>query len=292
MWIIPKNLHTCHFALDTEALTLDLSELSTMCEQSLMWRSKPSNVQTWSQRWKRVGWMQHLFGRISKPSHGEAFVERWTSSAVASLVNPSQVQVKEQETKIPATYGHTSSEESKLSDLPLFSWRTWKASSVQSSKVINGMTQRERQFCFMSSENWKDWVINQRRVYSQRLKLAYPITGKGYLYWATPRANLIAEENINTFLKRYRKGNVHSMTLMLQVNHPFLVLGRKSKTSLSHHEPSMKRLNPRWVDCLMGLPIGWTCPSSMKLARVGQTNLEVLEMEWSHKPPPKLSIHS
>ena len=142
MWIIPKNLHTSAYALDTEVLTLDLSELSTVCEQSLMWRSRPFNARTWFQRWKRVGWMQLLFGRILKPSRGKAFVEKWTSSVVAFLVNPSQVQVKEQETKTLATYGHTSSEESRLSDLPLFSWKTFKASSIQSSKVTNGTIKR------------------------------------------------------------------------------------------------------------------------------------------------------
>lgn len=31
MWIVPKNLHTSHFALDTAALTLDYNALSELC---------------------------------------------------------------------------------------------------------------------------------------------------------------------------------------------------------------------------------------------------------------------
>ena len=284
MWIIPKNLHTSAYALDTEALTLDLSELSTMCEQSLMWRSKPSNVRTWSQRWKKVGWMQHLSGRILKPSHGEVFVEKWISSVVASLVNPSQVQVEEQETKTPAIYGHISSEESRSLDLPLFSWKTLKASSAQSSKATNGATQRELQFCFISSENWKDWVINQRRAYSQRLKLAYLTIEEGYSYWGTPTAGSVPfSSKVNYYLKRVSK----KKQLDLNGETLFQALKDKSSPTLNHQEEALL-VNPRWVDCLMGLPIGWSCPSSMQLVKIEQMSLEVLGMELCHKPPPKL----
>ena len=42
MWILPKQLHTSAFALDTAALISDLAEQSQICEQSLLARSKPS----------------------------------------------------------------------------------------------------------------------------------------------------------------------------------------------------------------------------------------------------------
>lgn len=320
MWIIPKNLHTCHFVPDTEALTLDLSELSTMCEQSLMWRSKPSNVRTWCQRWKRVGWMQHLFGRMLRPSRGQAFVEKWTSSVVASLVNPSQAQEEEQETKTLATYGHTSSEESKLSDLPLFSWKTLKALSVQSSKATNGMTQRERQFCFMSLENWKEWIIRQRREYSQRLKLERHTKEKECLSWGfkliimNPVLNgskshtfFIQKEEVKSSMDLNLQGlrwytptagskdhttGIQSYLRRLKLGKQIdlngqVVLEKFQKTKTL----KAGKLNPRWVDLLMGLPIGWSCPAFTKLVRVEQMNLEVLGMELSQVQRQELLSH-
>ena len=94
MWIIPSNIY--HYVQDTEALISDSQEFYQMCEQSLMWRSKPSQSTTWSRRLKRAGWMQHLFGRTLKPSHGEAFTRKWTSCLEDSLVSLSQQQEEEE----------------------------------------------------------------------------------------------------------------------------------------------------------------------------------------------------
>ncbi len=263
MWIIPKNLHTSLYVQDMEGLTLDLSELSTMCEQSLMWRSKLFNVRTWSQRWKRVGWMQHLYGRILKPSRGQAFMEKWTSLVVASLVSPSQVQAKKIEMKTRATFGHTSSKEFNSVDHPLFSWKTLKELSAQNYKAINGMTQKELQFCSMCLGSWRDWIIKQRQAYSQRLKLAHLTKEKECLYWVakTMPANYSWKEILKKTFIQTQEGKVN--------------------TNLSHQERYTQALNPRWVDCLMGLPIGWTYPTCTQLVVIEPMNLEVLEMESS-----------
>jgi hypothetical protein len=39
------------------------------------------------------------------------------------------------------------------------------------------------------------------------------------------------------------------------------------------------KLNPRWVETLMGLPIGWTMPSCTQPVTIGQTNCASLETE-------------
>lgn len=49
-------------------------------ESRLFWRSKPFAVQTWLKRWKSVPYVQHLFGRILKPSMQSHFEDWWTSS--------------------------------------------------------------------------------------------------------------------------------------------------------------------------------------------------------------------
>lgn len=195
MWIVPKNLLTSLSVQDTEVLTSDSPELSTLSEQSLMWRSKPSPSQTWSRRWKREGWLQLLSGRILKPSTGAHFAEKWTSSLEAFLANHSPLPEVEEETKIPDTCGPTSPEESELSDLPLFSWRTLKASSAQNSKEITGAIQQEHQWLSMSSANWKEWVIKQRLEYSQRKRQALLTKENASSSWRSPTASQIGYES-------------------------------------------------------------------------------------------------
>ena len=144
--------------------------------------------------------------------------------------------------------------------------------------------QKAHQFCFISLESWKDWVTKQRRGYSQRLKWACLTIEEGCSYWGTPTAGSVPfSSKVNYYLKRVSKKK------QLDLNGETLLQALKDKSNLTlNHQEEALLGNPRWVDCLMGLPIGWSCPSSIQLVRVGQTNLEALEMELCHKPPPKL----
>ena len=186
-WIIPKNLHISPFVQDTEALTLDLNESSQICAQSLLVRSKPTRSQTWLQKWKRDSWTQLLFGRILRPSRGKAFEEKWTSSLEASLVNPSQLQDVEEEMKTLDTFFPISKEESLFLDLPLFSSKTSKGSSLQNLEK-DGAIEQKRPFCSMFSESWKGWVMRRRREYLARVNVALHIKEKESLSWASLRA--------------------------------------------------------------------------------------------------------
>ena len=107
MWILPKQLHTSPFAPDTEALISDSDEFCQMCEQSLMWRSKPSQLRTWLQGWKRENWMQHLSGRTLKRCHWKSFEAAYQSYLAASPANPSQPQESGKVTKTPDTCSRT-----------------------------------------------------------------------------------------------------------------------------------------------------------------------------------------
>ncbi len=69
--------------------------------------------------------------------------------------------------------------------------------------------------------------------------------------WATPRAEM------DSGAHRGRPDTLHS----------------QMKTQ------SSGKLNPRWVETLMGLPIGWVMPSCTSPVIIGQTNCGCLEME-------------
>lgn len=272
MWIIPKNLHTSRFVPDMEALTLDLNELSAMCEQSLFQRSKPSLARTWLQRWKRASWSPHLFGRILRHSHGDGFAERWISSLEASLVSPSLQRDTEPEPKTPATYSPSSSKELELQGLPLFSWKTSRGSCQLNSRGQDGGIEREPQFLSMSFESWNDWAIKQRRECSRRERSAAPIIGGECSSWRSPTASNSGAESELTD---------KSLTLDPQV---YVTPWGEGETNItgSRREPhSGILINPRWVETLMGLPVGWTMPSCAGPVTTEEASFDFLETESS-----------
>ena len=173
MWIIPKTLSA--FVPDTEGLNLALEEQAWMCEQSLMWRSKPSSKQTWLRRLKKGGWITHLSGRILKPSLHESFVEKYTDSLEDIHASHSVQQANGREKKTQDTYGHTSS--STSGQLDLFG-------------AFGKMSQDTPRWGYGEScPIWKKKVIDARLVYSVRKKLALHTKGNECSSWPTPQAS-------------------------------------------------------------------------------------------------------
>lgn len=86
MWIIPNTLPLFSaFAQECVESKEDLTELllnldGSSPELSLMWKSKPSSLKTWFNRWKKVYWLRHLFGQTLKRSQQKVFTERYTGS--------------------------------------------------------------------------------------------------------------------------------------------------------------------------------------------------------------------
>jgi hypothetical protein len=171
MWILPKQLHTSPFVPDTEALISDSTEQSQICAQSLLARSKPSPARTWSQRWKRDSWTQHLSGRILKPSHGQTFVTAWTSSLAATRASRSQQPASDSEPKTHDTSGLTYQPELLSCDQQYVSLRM--------SRDIS------RWGCPTLSKTWADWVTERRGAWRARVNAARLIRGSGSGSWPT-----------------------------------------------------------------------------------------------------------
>ena len=173
MWIIPKTLS--HFVPATPGLKLELSEQAWMCEQSLMWRSKPSAAPTWLRRLKKGGWITHLSGRILKPSLHESFVEKFVDSLDDIHVSHFRQQGSDKEKKTQDTYGHTSS--STSGQLDLFG-------------AFGKMSQDTPRWGYGEScPIWKKKVIDARGAYSQRKKLALHTKGNECLSWPTAQTS-------------------------------------------------------------------------------------------------------
>jgi hypothetical protein len=344
MWILPKQLHTSHFVPDTEALISDLDEQSQICEPSLLARSKPSLARTWSQRWKRDSWTQHLSGRILKLSHGQSFVTAWTSSLEVIPASHSQQQASDSEQKIHDTSGHLSQPELFPCDPESVSLRTSKDTSASDSD--------------RSLANWKDLVTRLRGEYSLRVKSAHLTNASECSSWPSP----IASEVRQGFQDRSRgmKGTQESLTTVVikhgqavpvspstdgsrlessqegrlwmtpksgqcgmtattsgrplekatQLTTQVYVVNRQESwgtpTARDHKSgrgkedrdykeltPMVERaqsgkLNPRWVETLMGLPIGWTMPSCSSPLTIAPMNSDCLATESSQPLQPEL----
>ena len=279
MWIIPKNLQLSAFVPDMVESREDLSLLESELESSLFWRSKPSRLRTWSLRWNRVSWLRHLFTRILKPSQQATFAEKWTSSLEDIHVNRSQLLGKGLGKKTHDTCGRTSSNTSEQLTLFDVSGKTSQATSIEDSKK--------------SSKTWKEKATEQRGEYSQRLKSAQGIEEKESSSWATPNTlDHLPQRSPEALRKQAttsRKGRKRPSNLREQVNPEacriYSEVDKWPTPTVSDHKGSGKtvirkdgkdrrkdrldyateqaegavgKLNPQWVEWLMGLPIGLT----------------------------------
>lgn len=172
MWIIP-NTHPLYlvFAADMTESAEDLHLLESSIEFSLMWRSKHSQFKTWSQRWRRESWMQHLFGRTLKHSRHTCFEEKLQSSLVAIPASHFQMRAKDSAPKTPGICGRTS--ENTLTQFDLFGvfLKTSKDTLPSDSERL--------------SATWKNSVTRRRGEYSARLKSAHLTSENESTSWVT-----------------------------------------------------------------------------------------------------------
>jgi len=125
--------------------------------------------------------------------------------------------------------------------------------------------------------------------------------------WATPRAGKTTDENPETWALRQAKGDVATMPLTAQVkswatprtkdaegwmmNQARLAAGKPEDTLTGQTTQSNKsngKLNPRWVETLMGLPVGWTMPSCVSPVTIERMNSDssvtVLSRQQQNEP--------
>lgn len=278
MWILPKNYPlSSRFAQDMVASKEDLTLPELNIESSLMWRSKPSPLQTWCRRWKPDSYLQHLFTRILKPFHRKSFETALTSSLLAIHVNRFQQQEIAKEKMTQGICGHTSGDTLKQLDLLNASLKTSKDTYRLDSPQL--------------SATWKKMVISQRGEYSQRVKsghltkesestswptaTVFDVTGGSYptelvngqwrskhskdpnspWYGAKLRdAVETAERMWPTPAARDYKGAVLPETLKAKNRNPM----SNSLPDAIQHTSGRGKLNPDWVEWLMGVPTGWT----------------------------------
>jgi len=184
MWIIPRSLQL-NGSLATVETISDSNELSQICAQSLLVRSKPTRLQTWSRKWKRDSWTRFLSGRIAKPSPANRSVIESTFLSLPTRVRDSARRGKGKGRKIPVTFGLGSGEQSGLFDLDTAFLR-------MSRDISLSVYAKSLPTWLVSDTAWKTAVANQRGEYSARRNAAQATEEKGCSSsrnWPTPKAN-------------------------------------------------------------------------------------------------------
>ena len=247
--IIPSILSNS--APDIAVLDLDSDRLSKIYALSLTSKGKHMPPRTWRAKLKRDDWMQHLSGRTCSTSHTENFEDWWIS------------QVRESRASHIATpdcaRGGATSDSSLTTGLPESSKCVRAASSSKTSKDF--LPVRCQMELFASAGLWKDWSAwdtGLRADYLARRNAARHILGSGSGFWPTPQ---VGEEKVCMTGSQNQRMLSHAV-----IDGP--LVPANSSTLGSRRE----RLNPAWVESLLGLPLSWTdCASS--------------ETESSQQPP-------
>ncbi len=111
-------------------------------------------------------------------------------------------------------------------------------------------------------------LVNGEKAQTQCLTVDQVFAEEIKKQWATPRANKvhpeITEDNRDQLANR-NKSNLE-------------------EEIAGHCGKATGKLNPRWVETLMGLPIGWTMPSCTRPVIIEPTNCDCLETESSQPP--------
>ncbi len=193
MWILPNNLPSFPFAPESVASIEELNALLAHSEPWLLWKSKPRSLRIWWWAWKRVSWLRHLFGRILKPSLGEHFTEKYSSSLVDIPASLSAAPASGKAKTILDTYGRILNAGSSQLDLFASSLKTSSGTSASDST--------------RSSTAFGQWVTQLRQEYLQRQKLARHTREQEFLSlesWQTPKTTSgdYTNDNGNTEQRR------------------------------------------------------------------------------------------
>ena len=256
--IIPSILSNS--APDIAELESDSNRLSEIYALSLTSRGRHIPSRTWQQKLKRDDWMQHLSGRTCSTSRMENFEDWWISRLRESRASHIATQDYARE-------GATS-DSSLTTGLPESSKCVRAASSSKTSKDCSPV--RCQMELFASGGRWRDWnawATGLRAAYSARRNAARLILGSVFSFWPTPTT---AEAG-----KISNRRNYGQIGLS---NHPAIrgkEMARVKSLKNRNGQPGQNtsnmngsleesaKLNPAWVESLLGLPLGWTdCASS------------------------------
>ena len=242
-----------------EASSEELHPSLKNTEPFVMSRGKPMQWLALSRKWKKDGYMNHLFGLTLEHSTAQSGVEKWMSSLRDSHVNHSAKPETSWESMIPDISGQMSRESLAKYDLQSSSWKTYQMS----------LTMLER----ISLEICPKWGIV---LHGELFELQMPkhlIEGRDSSQSRSIPTPTVGDcqfitSNRKVMIESLEKGNWRGISLKDYVKIfptptatgnqlcPSMIKKRGSFQNLSQEQSG--KLNPEWLEWLMGGPIGWT----------------------------------
>lgn len=284
MWIyIPST--SCRSAPESEDSISASDWRFQALEQSAWSRGKPRASKSWHRGWKTGDFIRRLFGRMPEPSTVERGLAEFMASLQATPASPSQSQASDEGPTTRDTSGLRSSESLAKWDPSSCSWRmsqdTFDWASTECSVILpkSGSTRNGRLFerpmselrtAERGSSSWPTDVVGDSK------SAARHATKTGVMHagttltdacrkWPTPSASLTNDgESPESFMARANKlkkkgvnGNGAGVPLTVACRQ-MPGLQDPKQTGAQSQSTSGLRLNPRFVEWLMGFPIGWT----------------------------------
>ena len=243
MWL---KIPTSHCSAATED---SISPSDALCQKlaaSVSWRGRLLRPQSWRLAWKTEGWRRRLSGLTLQPSQANSSVAAWLDSLVGFPAKTSALQGDRPEsTESEADCSLRSSD----------SFASWSPSSgcfLRTSRQFS-IFQREQPYL----ENLPKSGLMRNGELFERPMLVDRTSESGRLCWPTPATRDYRSPNGASHMDR-STGAKHLDQLPNFIQHSFLPAPPTSTHGDKSPSTSTRRLNPDFVDWLMGLIPGWT----------------------------------
>lgn len=197
--------------------------------------------------WKRRPWSQRLFGTICEPSQEDAFVDWWIGLLEASRASRTQSQERCGEQMMTET-------SSTPSASSLARWSRESSSWKMSAGSLPGMGLDDSLDAWPPSGSMRNGA-----VYRHPMSVP-PIIASASSFWPTPAARDYKGANSSIHCSEVGTGRKHLDQLPNFVAHLWPGLPDQTQTGAEPPNTSGRRLNPAWVEWLMGFPAWWSLP--------------------------------
>jgi hypothetical protein len=140
-------------------------------------------------------------------------------------------------------------------------------------------------FSDTASRDWKAFITGLRQAYSARLKSAHRTSGSESSSWPTASAR-DGKDSPGAWMyavaDRNREDQLARKVYAVEFGRVVLT---NTVSHGSHPVSSTSRLNARWVETLMGVPVGWTMPSCASPVTIERMNSDSSVTVLSQQPP-------
>ena len=260
--------------------------------QSVSWRGKLMRLRYWQRAWKNTSWLRLLYGPTCEPSTADAGVEQLISSARATRASRSLTPADVLEWMTPGTSGPTSHESlTNAGQGGLFlrtspaicpsgspkSARIFKAWASSLRRVYSARRKSARHSDESDCSSWPTASAHDgRRPGSDATSTQGANLKRDAERWPTPTCPAPHDSNRTAGLGMQKQWNVAAAAVAWNTpttrdwkdgsdpseNVPTnSLLGRQAPRVTGEMCPSdfgPRRLNPAFVEWLMGWPHGWT----------------------------------